>query len=218
MGARRARPARAGRPRFVRRARVRADHGGGDRQAGGAHGADVLPVLRRQARGPVLGRGRTAGVHRGGRGQRACFRRADRRGRCGPGGRWCPVQGAPRRCPAAPGRYCRERRAARARADQARITRLGPRCRAAPARCPRASREPGGRGRDRCLQDRVRPLDRPEQPARLGAGHPGVARRAESRDRGQIKEHRIRRVNAGRIPGERFSPGPGYRRRLWSFS
>src|SRR5271157_2118204 len=49
MGAERARPARACGTGALHRARVRADHRGGDRQAGGAHGADVLPVLRRQA-------------------------------------------------------------------------------------------------------------------------------------------------------------------------
>src|SRR6266576_6754433 len=51
VGAERARPPGAGGTRSLRRARVRADHGGGDRRAGGAHRADVLPALRRQARG-----------------------------------------------------------------------------------------------------------------------------------------------------------------------
>ena len=53
MGAERARPARAGRAGAVRRARLRADDGGRDRRAGGAHRAHVLPALRRQARGAV---------------------------------------------------------------------------------------------------------------------------------------------------------------------
>ncbi len=60
MGAKRARPAHAGRARALRRARVRADHGGGDRHAGRADGANVLPALRRQARGSVRGRGRSS--------------------------------------------------------------------------------------------------------------------------------------------------------------
>src|SRR4029453_4203530 len=57
MGAERTWPAGAGRAGAVHRARVRADHGGGDRQAGRAHRADVLPALRRQARGSVRRRG-----------------------------------------------------------------------------------------------------------------------------------------------------------------
>ena len=97
-----------------------------------------------------------------------------------------PCPGAPRKRPAALGRHCRECGAARARADQARITCLGAGRRAAPARRRRASREPGGRGRDRCLQDRVRTLDHRDQPGRLAAAHPRLARRAESRDRGQM--------------------------------
>ena len=58
--------------------------------------------------------------------------------------------------------------------------------RAAPARRQRPGREPDRRGRDRRLQDRVRTLDQRDQPARLAAAHPRVARRAESRDRGAM--------------------------------
>ena len=50
----------------------------------------------------------------------------------------------------------------------------------------RPSRESGCRGRDRCLQDRVRTLDQRNQPARLAATHPRVARAAQSGDRGQV--------------------------------
>src|SRR5215469_15658943 len=54
MGAGRARPAGAGGPGALCRSGVRADYGGGDRRAGGADRADVLPAFRRQTRGPVL--------------------------------------------------------------------------------------------------------------------------------------------------------------------
>src|SRR5215472_16119794 len=61
VGAERARPPGAGGNGALRRAWVRADHGGGDRRAGGADGTDVLPALCRQTRGPVRGRGHAAG-------------------------------------------------------------------------------------------------------------------------------------------------------------
>ena len=86
----------------------------------------------------------------------------------------------------APGRHRRERGAPRTRADQARVTRRDPRRRAAPARRRRAGREPDGRGGHRRLQGRVRTLGQRDQPARPVAAHPGVARRAEGRDRGQM--------------------------------
>src|SRR5690242_12068701 len=57
LATRRTRPPPAGGLRALRRARLRPDHGGADRRAGRAHGADVLPPLRRQARGRLLGRG-----------------------------------------------------------------------------------------------------------------------------------------------------------------
>src|ERR1035437_10194474 len=62
----------------------------------------------------------------------------------------------------------------------------GARRHVAPARRHRPSREPGCRGRDRCLQDRVRTLDQRNRPGRLAAAHPRVARRAQSRDRRQM--------------------------------
>ena len=64
MAAERARPPGAGGDGALPRARVRADHGRGDRRAGRAHRAHVLPPLRRQARGPVRRRGRAAGAAR----------------------------------------------------------------------------------------------------------------------------------------------------------
>src|SRR5260221_10979444 len=107
MATQRARPARAGSTGALSRARLRPDHGDGDRRAGRTHGADVLPVLRRQARGAVLGSGEPARALREDHRSRAGFRRADRRGRRGPGGRCPSVARAPRTRPAAPGRDCR---------------------------------------------------------------------------------------------------------------
>lgn len=55
MGAECARAAGAGSAGPLQRARVRADHRRADRQTRRAHRADVLPALRRQARGAVRG-------------------------------------------------------------------------------------------------------------------------------------------------------------------
>ena len=182
LGAREPRPARAGRARALRRARVREDHGRGDRQGGRADRADVLPPLRRQARGAVRGRGRIQellvsavaacpmppppidAVAAASRPPAPCSRSAVTR-------------------PAAPGGHRREPGAAGARADQARVTRLGARRRAAPARRRRSGREPDGRGRDRGVQGRLRALGRRDQRAEPARAHPRFARRAESRDR-----------------------------------
>ena len=101
-------------------------------------------------------------------------------------GRRRPTPGALRRRPTAPDHHCQEPSASRTRADQARFSCLGARRHVAPARRPRPSREPGCRSRDRCLQDRVRTLGQRDQPGGLAATHPGVARRAQSRDCGQM--------------------------------
>ena len=117
---------------------------------------------------------------------------AHRRGRRGPRGRRRSLPGAPRHGPAARGHHRRDPRAARTRADQARRIVRGARRHVATARPQRSSREPHGRGRDRCLQDRVRPMDRGHQRARLCAARPRVARPAESRDRGRVSAGRRR--------------------------
>ena len=64
LGAGQPRQARAGSPRSLRRARVREHDRCRDRRAGRTDGANVLPALRRQARGSLRGRGRTAGAPR----------------------------------------------------------------------------------------------------------------------------------------------------------
>ena len=85
--------------------------------------------------------------------------------------------------PSAPEHHRREHGAARTRADQARITRLGARRHVAPARRRRTSREPDRGGRHRRLQNRLRALGHRDPPARPAATHPRVAGAAESRNR-----------------------------------
>ena len=80
MGARRARAAAAGGARALRRAGIRTDHGGGDRGASGTHRANVLPALRRQARGSVRRRRRAGRAPRQDRCQSARGRCPDRGG------------------------------------------------------------------------------------------------------------------------------------------
>ena len=120
MGAQRARPPRAGRARALRRARLRADDGGGDRRAGRPDRAHVLPLLHGQARGAVR-RWRRAEASAGGDARgRSCIRGAHRRGRRRDRGRRRGDPGEPGARARAPGGDRGERRAAGARADQAR--------------------------------------------------------------------------------------------------
>ena len=150
MGTGRTRTAGGGGARALQRARVRADHRHGDRQAGRRHRADLLPILRRQARGALLRRRRAQGA--AGEQRRRCPG-LDIPDRCGgrcPGGCRRHAAGAPRLRPQAPGRHHRQRGAAGARVDQALVTRGGDgrACcgrAASPTRQPASPPRPGSR-------------------------------------------------------------------------
>ena len=135
MAAGRARPARAGGDGALRRARLRADDRRRDRRARRPDRADVLPLLRRQARGAVRRlRQRSAS------GWSTALAAAP--ASAAPLGAVAAALDAvaaligerPRLLAPAPGGHRRERRTARARADQARRLVDRARRRAAPAR------------------------------------------------------------------------------------
>ena len=168
------------------RARVRTNHGGRDRRAGGTDRAHVLPALRRQARGAVRGRGRAAGAPRAARRQRADSA--------------APIDAVAAALEAA-GTLLQERRdyaqqrqiviAANAELRERELIKLASLAAALADALrqrgvERASRESDRRGRDRRLQGRVRTLDQRDQPAGLATTHPGVAGRTQNRDRGHL--------------------------------
>ena len=182
MGARQPGPARGGRARPVRRARVREHHRCGDRRAGRVtkrtffrHFADKREVL-------FGGAGRSASTLRAGHRRRTKVGGTDRRRRRGPRRRRSNVQGPSRLRTAAPGRHRRERRPAGARAGSSSRHLLGAGRGVAPTRReePAASltAEAGIAG----LQGCVRALGHRQQAPRPRAAHAHLPRRAEGRD------------------------------------
>ncbi len=112
-----------GRPCSLTRARFETDHRWRRCQAGGAHGAHVLPALRRQTRGLFAGASSLEELLVTHCRQRAlepgaarCGSRRARSSRCAPRGTTTVRRKRSRH-------HCVERRASRTRADQARLTR-----------------------------------------------------------------------------------------------
>ncbi|CAA9258375.1 MAG: Transcriptional regulator, AcrR family, partial [uncultured Actinomycetospora sp.] len=181
LGARGARAAAGRGPRAVRRPGLRRHHGRRDRGGGGPHRADVLPPLRRQARGALRRSGRVrAPLRRGHRGGRDDRPGGDHRCRARRSGRVLP------RRPSlvvtdAPGRHRRRPGPAGARAAQALRAGHDDDRRAATARIRRHGGRPGRGERRRGVPGRVRDVDRRgrgpparRHPAR-GAGRAAVA-------------------------------------------
>jgi hypothetical protein len=194
----------------LRRARVRADHRRGDRGTRRADQADVLPLLRGQARGAVLGFGGTGAADGGRRRGRPRVRLGPRRDRRGTGCRRRPVRGVPRVRRPAPPDHRLQSRAAGTRADQGRVAGLRPG--PGPA-------GPGTRGHRRHpgrphLHDRhaghLRAMGRRPRPHTVPADRPGCPGPAPGDRRGRLTRDQASRT--GRGAPKAFCPGSRRRR------
>ena len=194
MGAERARPPRAGGARAVRRARLRADDRGRDRRAGRADRAHVLPPLHRQARGALRRR------------RASCRSSSSATLACAPASA-APIdavglraRGSGRGCSRSRRTFARQRQAviaANAELQERELIKLAALARRWPARCASAASQSRRRASS---PRRASPCS--GWPSSAGStiprngisrGSSGVARRAQGRDRRDV----------------RLCPGPG---------